>query len=299
LSIEQTYNLDTGKGPSLEEEAAAQDAAAAKAAEGKPNPDRPDWLPEQFKSVEDFVKSQQDGRAEITRLQQELAALKKTGEKPAAPTEEKPAEKPATEGDKPAAAEKAVEELTKAPVEEQQKAAEDALSKAGIDTTPFSDEFAKTGDVTEEGRAKIAEALKAQFGDQARALVDQFIDNSKAAATNYRNTAMQEAGGEDGYNAMTAWAKASMKPEEIAAYNKVVESGDINATLLAIRGLKQSYEKANGRVPNLSSGDNSAAPAADLAPFESAKQMVDAINDPRYKTDPAYRAQVAKRINAS
>jgi hypothetical protein len=62
---EITLNTDVPQ-PTLEEQSAAQDAAAAeKAKQARRPPDgRPDWLPENFKSVEDFVKSQKDTRAE-------------------------------------------------------------------------------------------------------------------------------------------------------------------------------------------------------------------------------------------
>src|SRR5690242_13263326 len=44
---------------------------------GGTNPDRPEWLPQNFTTVEDFVKSSADTRAELTRAQQELSKFRK------------------------------------------------------------------------------------------------------------------------------------------------------------------------------------------------------------------------------
>jgi hypothetical protein len=98
---------------------------------------------------------------------------------------------------------------------------------------------------------------------------------------------------------MTAWAKANMSKGEIAAYNKAVDSGDVNAAVLAIRGLRQTFEAKNGRAPTLNKGNNAApGPGAD-APFASAFEQTQAINDPRYAKDDAYRASVVRRMIAS
>lgn len=302
MSIEQTFKVEENSGPSLVEEAAALDAANAEKAKAAPtDTDRPDWLPEQFKTIEDFNKSYTDGRAEITRLQQELAALKKTeppkeGEQQQQKEgEPKPGEEKKPEDEKP----KTPEELEKAPADEQQKAAEEAAKNAGVDTTPYAEEFTQTGDVSPESREKLYEAFKPQFGEAAKNMVDGYIEGQKALASNYKNAAMQEAGGEDNYAAMQAWAKDNMSADEKAAYNRAVESRDVNATILAIRGLKQTYENANGRAPNLVNGDNTIANSSAITPFASSKEMTDAINDPRYAADPAYRSKVMARIQAA
>lgn len=291
---EITLNTDAPQ-PTLEEQSAAQDAAAAeKAKAGAPEgttPGRPDWLPENFKSVEDFVKSQKDSRAEVTRLQQELATLKKGTE--ATPND--PALPPAD----PSEPAKTAEELAAATPAEQNKAAQDAVKAAGVDITPFQDEFNRTGDVSTENRAKLAEALKGQFGDASKALVDQFIQGQQASRTNFRNAGLNEAGGAEQYAAMTAWAKDNMSMGEIEAYNRAVDSGDVNAATLAIRGLRQTFEAKNGRAPTLNRGNNAAPGAGADAPFKSAFEQSEAINDPRYAKDDAYRASVVRRMIAS
>lgn len=241
--------------------------------------ERPAWLPENFKTVEDFTKSYADQRAELTRTQQELAKLKPAGEqKP----EEKSAEKKSE--DKPA-------EQTP-----EQKAAAEAVAKSGLDVSTFQTEFNTTGDVSEASRAKIAEGLKAQFGEQAREVVDSFIEGQKARTSNYQAQVFTAAGGEEQYGQMVAWAKTSFNKAEIENFNAAVTKGDLNAARMAVDGLKARYETANGKQPALLGG----GPAAAAQPgFASSYEMQTAIKDPRYAKDPAYRKSVEQRIGKS
>lgn len=230
-------------------------------------------------------KALADTKAELTRVQQELAALKKPAE--AAPQDAAPAANAGT--DAPPAG-------TDAPEPDQQAAA-DAVKAAGLDVSPWQAEFDSTGDVSEEGRAKIAEALKAQFGEDARAVVDQFIDGRKASASqSVAQTAelFAAGGGEEGYKEMAAWAKTALTPDEIAQFDAVVSTGDHKAALFAIKGLRSRYEAANGREPKLINAGAVAAPAPQG--FRSKAEMVRAMSDPRYQTDPAYRSEVEQKI---
>jgi len=256
--------------PTLEESAAVVDAAAAKRAADTAAASRPDWLPPQFTTLDDYVKSATDTKAELTRAQQELAALKKGKE-------------PAADGAPPP-------ELPKAP-EDAAAAAQAAADAAGFDLTPFSAKFDQTGDVPAEDRDAIAAGMKV-----SRALVDQFIDNARTAAEVSRSTAFNEVGGEEAYGAMVDWAKTSLKPAERAAFNSAVQGKDQAAALLAIRGLKQSYEAANGKAPALMRGENRPGSGDAVLPFSSKHEQSTAIQDPRYRNDPAYRQSVINRM---
>ena len=277
--------------PTLEQEAAAQRAAAAAAAkpvEAAPvvpatppaavaKPDRPAWLPAEFESPEAMAKAFADMKA---------------AQKPAEAQKPADATTPAADATKPA---------TEAPksgeVDASARAAE-ALNKAGIDVSPFQSEYAQTGDISAESRAKLAEGLKAQFGEQSRAMVDSFIEGQKAVATNLRTAALAEVGGEDGYKQIATWARTGMSKDQLGAFNKAVESGDMNTVVLAMRGLKASFEAANGKAPSLVKGENLAPGAGENGPFASTREMVEAINNPKYAVDPAYRSMVARRIQA-
>lgn len=113
--VEQIEVPNTDGGPTLEQEAAAQEAAAKAAGEaGKAAPlngeqensadgERPEWLPEKFKTVEDMAKAY----AELEKAQG-------------------------------------------APKEETQEAAEKAVENAGLDMTKLSAEYNDKGELSEE-----------------------------------------------------------------------------------------------------------------------------------------------------
>lgn len=250
---------------------ATNDAAPAG---GGADPARPEWLPSNFNTVEDFVKSSQDTRAELTRAQQELAKLRKGD---AVPEPEAGTEQPAKT--------------------EAERAADDVVRQAGLDVAPWQAEFNETRDVSEEGRAKIAEGLKNVLGENARAIVDDFIEGQKMRLSNFETQVYNLAGGKDEYAAMMQWAGANLSDSEINAFNNVVNSNDFNATALAVDGLRARYVKAKGSNPKLISGDGTIGDSG--AGFASTAEMTKAMRDPRYAKDPVYRKSVEQRAMRS
>ncbi|WP_322996957.1 capsid assembly protein [Castellaniella sp.] len=219
-----------------------------------------------------------------------------TPQTPAAPVEGQPQVPPAEPGQQPAPA------TPEAPAAEQspeQEAAQQAVEKAGLDVSAWQQEFDTTGDVSEEGRAQIAESpgLKELFGEQARAVVDQFIDGQKASAAHQQGELYAAGGGEQGYREMAAWAKGALTAQEIQQFDAAVTSGDHNAALFAIKGLRSRFENVNGREPQLIGGSQPASPA--VAGFQSTAEMVTAMRDPRYANDPAYRKEVEQKTMRS
>lgn len=278
------------------------------------DPNRPTWLPQEFATVEAYNASYAELRADHTRKSQELARLKganvevtgkdgnpvETPNDPANPAETpNPNDPPKIEekkaDDPPKADDPAKKPDEKADEEDPAKKVADA---AGFKLDDYQTEYFTTGDVAPENRAKIADGLKDVLGDNALDIVNQYIDGQKVVHANDRKLYMDEAGGDDAYTAMTTWAAESLTKDEVGAFNKIIDGGDRNATLLAIRGLRAQYEAKNGRVPNNIRASGSATPTGN-APFNSSAEMTAAMRDPRYKTDEAYRANVAARIAAS
>ena len=91
---------------------------------------------------------------------------------------------------------------------------------------------------------------------------------------------------------MIQWAGANMSKEDIAAYNQSVESGNMSQVMFAVKGLQARYANANKGEPKLVGGSGRTTPTA----FSSVAQVVAAMSDPKYKTDPAYRAEVERKI---
>ena len=95
---------------------------------------------------------------------------------------------------------------------------------------------------------------------------------------------------------MIEWAKANMTPAEIAAYNAAVSSGNADQAKLAALGLSAKFSKAVGSDPQRLLGGQKAG-SDDV--FESTAQVTEAMRDPRYAKDPAYRAKVQAKLSRS
>lgn len=262
--------------------AAAKFDAAQAAASGQSVPpapaERPEGLPEKFKSWADMAAS-------YAELEKRLGAGE---QKPA----EKPAEKPQglaiaeqTEAEK--AAESAAAQA------EADKAAAAAAQQAGLDMSALRTEFAQHGDLTKESREKLH---KVGFSD---ADIDSYIEGQVVLAERERASALADIpGGEDTFAQMITWARQNLSREEIAAYNKATGDGvSIAAKKLAVDGLYGRYSRTVGQNPNLIEGGNKPATAGDI--YESRAQMVKDMQSAQYKTDPAFRNAVAAKLARS
>ena len=110
------------------------------------------------------------------------------------------------------------------------------------------------------------------------------------------NSVMNAAGGEAQYNRIVEWAASNLDNRSIDAFDSVVDSGNPAAINIAFAGLKSRYEDANGYEGRMLSG-KAADSRGDV--FRSQAELVAAMGDPRYDTDPAYRADVVEKLNQS
>jgi len=103
-------------------------------------------------------------------------------------------------------------------------------------------------------------------------------------------------GGSEEYGQIIDWAKDNLSEQEITMYDHVMESNDPIAMFFAIRALGNSYENAVGVDGELLTGNESSTPQ-DV--FRSQAEVVQAMADPRYDNDPAYRQDVFDKLERS
>ena len=108
---------------------------------------------------------------------------------------------------------------------------------------------------------------------------------------------MQTAGGQEQYDQMIGWATDNFSQQEIDMYDHVMDSGDAAAAMFAVQALKNAYREATGRDGELLTG--SSAPADPSNNFRSQAEVMEAMNDPRYDKDPAYRQDVFDKLDRS
>ena len=109
------------------------------------------------------------------------------------------------------------------------------------------------------------------------------------------NRIQESIGGEAEYNKVVQWAGKNLNETEISSFDKVVSGGDINLIELAVSGLKAKYENSNGYEGRMLTGKNTSSSEV----YRSQAQLVAAMGDPRYDSDPAYRADVIAKLERS
>ena len=189
-------------------------------------------------------------------------------------------------------------EETKQDEEESKEEPKDGDAPETLNMQTFYNEYAETGELSEESRSTVVERLTAAGFEDAEGLLNQYLGGADASRDQIRSTAFSITGGEEGYQAMGAWAQENLSPAELAAYDQAVTNPSM--VPLAVRGLFSQYQAATGAgnapAPSrVSAGPNT---AAGVKPVTSIQQSAELTADPRMDTDPAYRAEVNARITA-
>jgi hypothetical protein len=102
-------------------------------------------------------------------------------------------------------------------------------------------------------------------------------------------------GGQEQYGQMMAWAQESLSEQEINMYDAVMDRGDPLACYFAVNALAFRFQEAQGYDGQMLTGK---APSQ-VQGFRSQAELVRAMSDPRYDNDPAYRADVAAKLEMS
>ena len=109
------------------------------------------------------------------------------------------------------------------------------------------------------------------------------------------NSVYNSAGGEAEYNRLTSWAADNIPESKLDAFNNIIDQGNATAIQIAVAGLRSEYEAQEGYEGRMLQGK--AARTANG--FRSQAEVVQAMSDPRYDTDPAYRQDVYDKLENS
>lgn len=176
---------------------------------------------------------------------------------------------------------------------EEQAEEETEMSVAGEMISAASEEFAETGQMSQETRDALAELSSEE-------LLDAYMSMQQPPAPDLTDSDVSSlkdsVGGEEAYDQITSWAAQSLSDADLDAFNATVENGSLAQIQLMMAGLNARYQAENGYEgtqlqgkPPSSSGDT----------FRSQAEVVEAINDPRYDRDPAYRNDVLMKLERS
>lgn len=132
--------------------------------------------------------------------------------------------------------------------------------------------------------------------DLAQAYVEARLQASGKPLTEGDVRAVQDmVGGPDQYQTLVGWAQENWAPEEVQAFDSVIETGNVNAIGLALKALYYQYADVNGVEGTTYQGKG--APRTEV--FRSQAELIEAMNDPRYDSDEAYRNDVLRKLGNS
>ncbi|MBU4567001.1 MAG: hypothetical protein KKE29_19975 [Proteobacteria bacterium] len=182
--------------------------------------------------------------------------------------------------------------------EEMQEAATEAIKVAGLEMADFTKEFEESGQLSEDSYKRLEEAgfPKAVVDTYLRG-IQNAVSEAQALSENQVLTLQNEVGGPQAYQVMAQWAVSNLTEAERADFDTAVGSGDVAKARSAILNLHGRYVASMGQPPRTSVRGKTSTPT--VQPFASYAQVKEAMSDPRYANDPAFRAEVVKRIAAS
>ena len=111
------------------------------------------------------------------------------------------------------------------------------------------------------------------------------------------NQIKNSAGGDQAYANIVNWAKSNLDAKQITAFDEVINTGSVQAIQLAVSGLKAEYDNANGVEGRMVTGKTAPRETGDV--FRSQAELVRAMSDKRYDSDPAYRQDVIEKLERS
>lgn len=182
--------------------------------------------------------------------------------------------------------------------EQEETAEEEVESNPAIDLiTEASQLYAEKGELTPEVMEQFTsmsstDLVNAYIEMQGNLPQAESPDLTESEVNQIQNT----AGGEEGYKQLMAWSGENLDQADIEAFDALVESGNARLIRLAVSGLRSEMEKAVGFDGEMVTGR---APNQPADVFRSQAEVVQAMSDPRYDRDPAYRNDVFEKLSRS
>ena len=186
------------------------------------------------------------------------------------------------------------QKMSKPKAEKKESAKTEEASAPEATTGAIEDarnEFAESGELSD----KAFDAL--EKAGLPRSFVEQYIAGQQAMSVQQAATIQESIGGAGNYEAMSEWASENLADGDLDAFNDIVEGPSVEQARVAVKGLYAQFQAAGGKGPALVQGSTSGD--AGVKPFGSTAQVTEAMRDPRYASDPAYRENVEKRMSVS
>ena len=151
----------------------------------------------------------------------------------------------------------------------------------------------KLGEPRDEGESNEDESESTESEEETSPEPETDVETLSEAQA---EQLMEMVGGDKAYKSMLDWAGDNFAKEEVEMYDGVMESGNPNAIFFAVQALQARYNDAVGSDGQLLTGRGTQDTDDS---FKSQAELVAAMSDARYDRDPAYRAELMRRLENS
>ena len=161
-----------------------------------------------------------------------------------------------------------------------------------------SQEYAETGNISDEmmeqfGEMSSQDLVEAYMNIQANAPEAVADELSESEVNSIKNS----VGGDQAYDSVMQWAGENLDPDQVDAFDNIIATGNSTAIQMMVNGLKAQYDSSNGYEGRMLSGKSANAGSSDV--FRSQAELVAAMSDSRYESDPAYRNDLLEKLDRS
>lgn len=168
----------------------------------------------------------------------------------------------------------------------------DALGKdlkaKGVDFNQAIKEYNEYGALSSKTMADLAQA-----GYPAE-VIEGFIESRQNLESEFTNAVYSAAGGEQAYNKVIEWAQGNLSNKVLSSFNRAIDNNNLEAVALMFEGMKAKMVAKQGtRNPTIMGGG---VTNGGYKGFSNKQEVVEAMSDPRYGTDPNYTRSVELRM---
>ena len=264
--------------------------------------DQGEAIPPNFKNAEDWFNSLKEAQSQYTRGQQEIADLKQNYSETGV---QNPAYDPQAQG----------QPQMEAPQEQAQPDVSDmpdelVINKPVEPPTPegvTQNDWAKWGQEMDTNNGNLTEATRQEIATRLKAdpvVVDQMVRGRQAMKEQSFNKSAEVVGGAENLKQILRWAGETLPSGEQEAANRALQTDAYASVLLGLQARfhqavppTQASQEPPVSTPNAVPQGQTHNPASNqVQAFVSELEMKAAIQDPRYRTDPAFRQAVEQRM---
>ena len=178
---------------------------------------------------------------------------------------------------------------------------EDVADGVNLITQASEEYFENDGAISEETMERFTEMSSSELVEAYMAIKERNPDlDSGGYSEDLTDAEMSQvynsAGGEAEYNNLTQWAAQNLDEAKMDAFNDIIDKGNATSIQIAVAGLRAEYEAQEGYEGRMLTG-KAARSSGDI--FRSQAEVVQAMNDPKYDRDPAYRQDVYDKLERS